>query len=100
MASSNEVYMDTERVLNMAGGFKTMADVLETVNKALETAMQVLETTAFIGLVGGAVWARFIGLLQPAVKAMGEYCTEIDKDLRVAVEKYIGGDEQGASRFY
>lgn len=97
---ANEVYMDTERVTDMAAGFKNMSEVLETVNKGLETAMHVLETTAFIGLVGGAVWARFIGMIQPAIKHLAEFCAEADKDLRIAVEKYINGDEQGASRFY
>jgi hypothetical protein len=96
----NEVYMDTDRVLEMASGFRAMANTLETVDKALEVAMQVLETTAFIGLVGGAVWARFIGLIRPQVKSLAEFCSEIDRDLKFAVEAFIRGDEQGASRFY
>ncbi|MDX2160959.1 MAG: hypothetical protein SF162_06500 [bacterium] len=92
--------MNTERVLEMAKSFQNMSNVLEGVNRALEIAMDVLNTTAFIGLVGGAVWSRYIGMIKPVVQRMADYCAEIDRDLRSAVTAYMNEDAQGATRFY
>lgn len=94
------IYMDTDRVQQIADGFEMAADILEAVNKVLEAAMMTLRTTAFVGLVGGLAVERYIASIQPQVQHLAEYCEEIHRDLESAIEHYMNGDELGASRFH
>lgn len=94
------VEMDTDRVEEIAKDFSTMADVLWAVSKALEALMRILQTTAFIGLVGGYAVERYIAYIKPKIENLAQYCEEISSDLSFAVQAFINGDEEGASRFY
>ncbi len=97
---SKTLFMDTERVQEIADGFETAAEVLEGVSNALEIAMMTLRTTAFMGFVGGMAVERYISTIQPHVEEMAVFCEEIHTDLEKAIQHYMNGDEEGASRFY
>lgn len=94
------VYMETDRVESIADGFERAADVLRMVSKALEAAMMLLKSTAFIGMVGGMAVERYIATIKPQIDDLADYCDEICGDLHTAVQLFINGDEEGASRFY
>lgn len=96
----NEVYMETDRVRDMAQAFCTFADVLRAVSKALEVLINTLRTTAFIGLVGGAAFERYLSIIKPKIDYLAEYCEELCHDLDQAVIHFENGDQEGASRFY
>lgn len=94
------VLMDTDRVQMMATGFEAASTVLHTVASVLEAAMNLLKVTAFVGLVGGLALERYLAAIHPQIIDLAEYCTEIHDDLETAIQKFIAGDEEGASRFY
>lgn len=94
------VYMDTDAVQSIADGFETASEILQTVSKALEIAMNTLRATAFIGLVGGLAVERYLSILKPQIDHAQDFCEEIHRDLETAIQNFINGDEEGASRFY
>ncbi len=91
--------MDYEVVDAMARGFGTAGDMLEQIDKVLQDLIHVLETTAFIGLVGGEVWACYLRRIEPKVKKLGESCREMSADLDGAVRTIRDGDSSGSQRF-
>jgi flagellar biosynthesis chaperone FliJ len=94
------VYMDTDAVQKIADGFEKASDVLQTVSRVMEALMNTLRTTAFMGFVGGMAYERYLASLKPRIDYLAEYCEEIHRDLEEAIEHFINGDEEGASRFY
>ena len=98
--ANDEVYMDIPAVRDIAKGFDTISDVLNTVNKVLEGLVLTLKTTCFIGLVGGYAVVQFIETIKPYIEEMAEKCAELNKDLNDSIDAYERGDALGASRFY
>lgn len=96
----DEVYMDIPAVRTMAKNFGTVGEVLGMVSKVLEALMLILNTTAFIGLVGGAAVAHYINMVKPRIDEMAAKCEELMVDLNASVDAYERGDALGATRFY
>ncbi|HEX8597829.1 MAG TPA: hypothetical protein VF952_04860 [Chloroflexia bacterium] len=96
----NRVYMDVPAVRDLAKRFHAISEVLTAVGKTLDVLSTVLKTTAFMGLVGGAAVARFIDGIRPDIVRMAEKCAELDHDLKLSVDAFERGDDQGATRFY
>ncbi len=96
----NEVFMDTDRVEQLAQRFNNLAKILQAVAKVLELQMNILRTTAFIGLVGGYAVKRYLAIIKPKILDTADFLEEISRDLKVAVQNHINGDKEGASRFY
>lgn len=96
----DEVYMDTDAVRNMAKNFQTISTTLQTVAKTLEGLSNVLKGTAFVGAVGGMVYARFMDMIRPYIEQMSAKCAELSSDLSASVDAFERGDAQGATRFY
>lgn len=92
--------MDTDAVRNMSKRFADICEILRTVSKVLEALSLMLKTTAFVGLVGGAVAQMVIDQFKPKVDDLAEKCEEISKDLDASVSAYERGDALGATRFY
>lgn len=99
-ASNAQIFMNVPAVRNMAKSFGNIGNVLTNVSKVLEALSTILKTTAFIGLVGGAVVAQYIDQIRPQIKQMGDKCVELQKDLNAAVVNYENNDQRGASRFH
>lgn len=95
-----EVYLNIPSVHTMAKTLATVSEVLATTDKVMEALSTTLKTTAFIGLVGGAALAAYIGNVQPFVRQMSEKCQELHDDVEASVAAYEAGDEQGATRFF
>ncbi len=100
MNSSQGVYMDTDAVRGMAKNFENICEVLRTVSKVLEALSLLLKTTAFVGLVGGAIARMYIDTFKPRVDDLADNCEELGKDLNASVLAYERGDALGATRFY
>lgn len=96
----DEVYMDVPAVRAMAKNIGAVGEVLQTVSKVLEALMLILNTTAFIGLVGGAAVAHFIDIIKPHVDEMAAKCEELMNDVMASADAFERGDAQGATRFY
>ena len=96
---TDEVYMDIPVVEKMADSFGNFAEILQAVSKAMEAAMMILRATAFVGLVGGAVVERWIGMMKPNVDKMAAKMDELSRDVDSAVRSYRDGDNTGSSRF-
>lgn len=94
------VFMDTVAVQEMADSFEQAAEFLEGVAKFLDGLIMILKTTAFMGFVGGMAYERYLSTLKPQIESLAEYCHEIHTDLEDAIQRYIAGDEEGASRFF
>jgi len=97
---AEQVYMDIPAVKNIANTLGKVSDTLKTVNKTLEALANILKTTAFVGLVGGAVVLRVIETVKPYIKRMADSCAELKKDVMESVTAFERGDAQGATRFY
>ncbi|GAB5494580.1 MAG: hypothetical protein Phog2KO_47950 [Phototrophicaceae bacterium] len=97
---ANSVYMDTERVGELAERFRNFAEILNGIDTVLEIAVNTLRTTAFIGLVGGIAVERYLADIRPKIQHLAEYCEEMGADLDRAVQHFINGDEIGVSRFF
>jgi uncharacterized protein YukE len=100
MASGNEVFMEVPAVKNMSKNFQQISQTLKQVCNTLQVLSNILKTTAFIGMVGGAVVAQFIDMIKPHIDKMSQKCAELSKDLKASAEAYERGDQQGATRFY
>jgi hypothetical protein len=98
--AKNAVWMDTSRVTEMSGWFQQASGILKGVSTALKVAMELLQATAFIGLVGGLALQRYIASVQPVIEELSEYCAELSRDLKSAVEHYENASAEGASRFH
>lgn len=96
----DEVFMDTDAVENLARRLAQIADLLRRVAKILEQLMNILRTTAFIGLVGGYAVERYLAFIKPQIENLAAFMDENSAELKVAVQRYINGDKQGACRFY
>lgn len=96
----DEVYMDIPAVRTMAKNIGTVGEVLNTVSKVLEALMLILNTTAFIGMVGGAAVAHYIDMIKPHIDQLAAKCEELMSDLGTAVDAFERGDAQGATKFY
>lgn len=83
-----DVYMDTERVQQIANGFETFAQIWEMVGSVLEAAMDTLNDTAFVGRVGGAAVEAYIQGMKPKINTLAEHCREISNDISLAITKY------------
>lgn len=89
--------MEKDAVRRMAGNFDAAGDVLRGVDMALEAAIQLLNTTAFVGMVGGAAVAQYLNAIQPRVKNLSTTCTEMSQKLNDAVSFREQAEEAGDS---
>jgi uncharacterized protein YukE len=96
---SNEVQIDYEAVEQAAGGFDDAATTFNRVSVALEAAMTILQTTAFIGLVGGAAVQNYLANIKPEVDNVAAICRELSGDLRSTVATHRNADQQTAADF-
>jgi uncharacterized membrane protein YgaE (UPF0421/DUF939 family) len=92
--------MDIPAVENIARTFQQVSEVLKGVVTALDVLINILNSTAFIGLVGGACLAQFMEVIKRQLDQMADKTEEISHDVQAAVEAYQRGDEQGATKFY
>ena len=95
-----DVIMDVPAVLSMSDRFNQMGNVLKEIDNALEICMTILQTTAFIGLVGGAAVARYLNTLKPVIEKFSDKSFELSVDLKAAVEAFQNGDAEGATKFH
>lgn len=91
--------MDLNRVRNFSGMFGQIGEVLQTVTKVLEGLCMTLKTTAFIGMVGGAVVARFLEMIKPHIENIAEKCGELSQDLDNSAQAVEDCDTDIANRF-
>jgi hypothetical protein len=96
---AEEVYMDIPQVQKMAESFGNFGEILQGVAKALEVAIMVLKMTAFVGLVGGFAVERYLSMVKPRVENLAKKMTELEGDLKGAINHYQTGDESGSRRF-
>jgi hypothetical protein len=75
-----ERYIIPSKVEQIAGSFEQFGSTLKTVAQVLENLIRILDTTAFIGLVGGAVIARYLEQLQPQIEQLAKLCEELSED--------------------
>lgn len=94
------VEMDTDKVQAMADGFEAASEILQGVSAALQGAMDLLKSTAFVGLVGGLAVERYLAFIKPKIDNLAAYCAEIHGDLEAAIQAYMRGDAEGATRFH
>jgi hypothetical protein len=95
-----ETYLDVPAIRNMARLFDAIGGVMRAVSAALQALMLVLQTTAFVGLVGGAAVEHYIARIQPEVKRLADLCEEMSRDVDTSVDAYERGDAAGATRFH
>jgi uncharacterized protein YukE len=98
--AGDQVFMEVPAVRNMSKNFQQISQTLKQVCNTLQVLSNILKTTAFIGMVGGAVVAQFIDMIKPHLDKMGQKCAELSKDLAASADAYERGDQQGATRFY
>lgn len=96
---TTEVHMDYDVVEAIADQFDTAADTLHDMNRALETAISLLRVSAFVGNVGSAALAHYLGGIQPAVTRLAATCEELSADLVGAVRALRDGDVSGSRYF-
>jgi hypothetical protein len=98
--AQDQVYMNIPEVEGIAKTFATVTEVLKGVSTALAALIQILYATAFVGLVGGMVQARFLEVMKRQIDQMAEKTEEISQDVTAAVQAYQRGDAQGATKFF
>jgi len=96
----DEVYMDIPAVRIVAKNFGAISEVLNMVSKVMEALMLILNTTAFIGMVGGAAVAHYIDMVKPHIDEMAKKCDELMTDLNSSIDAFERGDTLGATKFY
>lgn len=94
-----EVYLDVPAVTSMAHAFGGFSDALKTVSSILQGAIDLLNATAFIGDVGGAAVAAWLGTIKPNVDNLANKMSELQNDIMGAINNYVTGDTSGSSRF-
>ena len=95
-----QVYMDIPAVQGMAKKFEEIGHKVQQISKAMAMAIVVLKSAAFVGAVGGAVYAAFLERLKPRLDQYADKCAELSKDLESAVRCYQHGDALGAEKFH
>ena len=88
------VQMDYEEVEQSAKGFENAGETLEMVNKVLDALLVLIRATAFIGLVGGAAMEAWIKRVQPEIVKASKMCFELTADLRQAVVRRRGAEDE------
>jgi len=72
--------MDPDKVRQLAATLERISSLLRVISKVLEAQMRVLQTTAFIGMVGGAAVARYLEIIQPAVEKLSKRMAKLSED--------------------
>lgn len=80
--------MDYEKVEGAAKLFNETTKVLKGIDAALQALLIILRTTAFIGVIGGYAWERYIANMQPPINKMSELSDKYAQQLRNADEKH------------
>lgn len=94
------VYMNVPAVRALSKRSQEMSETVTRVVSVLNSLSNLLRTTAFIGLVGGAVVAQFIDMIKPRFETAAENLAELSRDLDASVDAFERGDELGAARFH
>jgi hypothetical protein len=90
--ASNDVFMDTNAIPDIARRLDTSAQVLKTIDKALEASINILRTTAFVGLVSSSAFERYLLAIQPQIRELIDHCEEMSHDLKAAYQQFLDGD--------
>lgn len=98
-SDSQDFYMDFDGVRTIATILDGVADFATLTVKNLDNLLTILRATAFIGLVGGAVWEGFIAAIKPKIEELAKKLTELSGDVSRAVDLHEGKDVEG-SRFF
>jgi len=73
-------HMEPDRVRAMANTMEDVSAILRIVSTVLEAQIRILEMTAFIGNVGGAVVARYLERIQPAIEKLSKDMAKLAED--------------------
>jgi hypothetical protein len=73
-------HMEPDRVRSMANTMEDVSAILRIVSTVLEAQIRILEMTAFIGNIGGAVIARYLDRIQPAIEKLSKDMAKLAED--------------------
>ena len=94
-----ELFIIPEGVRGIGKTLDPVVEFCTNVIKILDTLLTILKGTAFIGLVGGAVWIAFIEAIKPYIEDLIKKLTELSSDVNRAADQHEGKDVEG-SRFF
>ena len=97
---ADELFMDVTKLQAVSGKFGELGNQLTQTSNALKAAVLVLRASAFVGLVGTAVYADYVDNLQGQIEKFANKCKEVSGDLKKSIDAYQKGDLAGSERFY
>ncbi len=98
MSDTPEVYLDIDRVTNMAKTLGTVSDVLTTVAKILEMISDSLKSSFFLGFVGAAAVA-LIDAVRPQIQQVADRCSSLSEAVTNSVQAYKDNDMTASNNF-
>lgn len=97
--ATTTVQMDYKVISDVSKGFKTSADVLNTVAKVLEVLINILRAMAFASMGTTLALANYLEQIKNKIKPLAKLCTEFGGDLAAAVGDHRKGDIAGKRYF-
>jgi len=97
--ATTTVQMDYKVISDVSKGFKTSADVLNTVAKVLEVLINILRSMAFASMGTTLALANYLEQIKNKIKPLAKLCTEFSGDLAAAVGDHRKGDIAGKRYF-
>jgi uncharacterized protein YukE len=95
---SAEVSIDYATVEKMANTFANASETMNGISGLLNGAAALLQASGFAGLIG-TVSQLLLNAMSDNATAIGTHCSDLDGDLKKAVEALRNGDTSGAERF-
>ena len=97
--ATTTVQMDYKVISDVSKGFKTSADVLNTVAKVLEVLINILRAMAFASMGTTLALANYLEQIKNKIKPLAKLCMEFSGDLAAAVGDHRKGDIAGKRYF-
>lgn len=98
MSDTPEVYLDVDRVTNMAKTLGTVSEVLTTVSTVLEVISDTLKASFFLGFVGMAA-VGLIESVRPQIKQVADRCSSLSEAVTNSVQAYNDKDMKASNNF-
>lgn len=96
---AEEIFMDIPKLQGISKQFGKMGNDLNQISQTLKTAVALIKASAFVGLIGNAVYAEYVDNLQKQIEKFANQCEEMGADLKKSADAYQKGDAAGATRF-
>ncbi len=96
---SNQIYMNTDEIKQMASQFMAVGQVLKQSQQTLLVCMTILQTAGIEGLIGDQAMSRYLEGVQPLATSLSERSLELSNTLNQTVTAHVNGDIRISTRF-